>query len=284
MRIKHSKYKNTGLIFELLVKQIAADTLDKKDSPAVQILRNFFTGKSALVREFKLYEFILKNKSVSQAKAESIVSTIIEVGRTIDKDLLKKQKYNLIKEIKDNYNIDEFFSISVKDYKALAALYCLMEAHKVTDVIDPNFLVDNKTTILEHLTKEEQNKKQVRDTLIEEYSKYDKDLKLLTFKILLEKFNNKYKNLLPEQKNILKEFITSVNSQTRLRTLVNEEMNKIASAVRNLSSKITNEVVKIKLSEVAKSIKPLDNKSKVNDSHLVNLMQYYDLVNELKSL
>ncbi len=223
MRIKHSKYKNTGLIFELLVKQIASDTLNKKDSKAVEILKQYFTGRSALVREFKLYEFVLKNKSVSQSKAESIVSTIIEVSRSIDKKLLKTQKYNLIREIKDNYNIEDFFSINVKDYKPLAALYCLMEAHKVTDIVDPNFLVDNKTTILEHLTRERQNKKVVRDNLIEEYSKYDKDLKLLTFKILLEKFNSKYGSLLPEQKNILKEFITSVNSSTKLRNIVNEE-------------------------------------------------------------
>jgi len=284
MRIKHSKYKNTGLIFELLVKQIAADTLDKKDSAAVQILKKFFTGKSALVREFKLYEFILKNKSVSQAKAESIVSTIIEVARTIDKDTLKKQRYNLIKEIKDNYNIDEFFSISVKDYKALAALYCLMEAHKVTDVIDPNFLVDNKTTILEHLTKEEQNKKQVRDTLIEEYSKYDKDLKLLTFKILLEKFNSKYDSLLPEQKNILKEFITSVDSSARLRNVVNEELEKLKQIINKLKDTVQDEIVAIKLQEVAKGIQPVAKTKRVTDDHLVNIMQYYELVQELKGL
>ncbi len=284
MRIKHSKYKNTGLIFELLVKQIAADTLDKKDSPAVQILKNYFTGRSALVREFKLYEFILKNKSVSQVKAESIVSTIIEVARTIDKDTLKKQRYNLIKEIKENYNIDEFFSISVKDYKALAALYCLMEAHKVTDVIDPNFLVDNKTTILEHLTKEEQNKKQVRDTLIEEYSKYDKDLKLLTFKILLEKFNSKYGSLLPEQKNILKEFITSVDSSTRLRNVVNEELEKLKQIIDKLKDTVEDEIVAIKLQEVAKAIQPVAKTKRVTDDHLVNIMQYYELVQELKGL
>jgi broad-specificity NMP kinase len=75
-----------------------------------------------------------------------------------------------------------------------------------------------------------------------------------------------------------------VNSQLRLRNLVNEEMNKIASAVRNLSLKVKDEVVKIKLDEVAKSIKPLTNKDKIKDSHLINLMQYYDLVNELKTL
>jgi len=284
MRIKHSKYKNTGLIFELLVKQIAADTLDKKDSNAVEILKKYFTGKSALVREFKLYEFVLKNKSVSQSKAESIVSTIIEVSRSIDKKLLKTQKYNLIREIKDNYNIEDFFSINVKDYKPLAALYCLMEAHKVTDIVDPNFLVDNKTTILEHLTRERQNKKVVRDNLIEEYSKYDKDLKLLTFKILLEKFNSKYGSLLPEQKNILKEFITSVNSSTKLRNIVNEEFKKIKVVIENLTHSIEDEIVVIKLQEVAKSINPISKTKRVTDEHLINIMQYYELVQELKGL
>lgn len=284
MRIKHSKYKNTGLIFELLVKQIAADTLDKKDSPAVQIIKNFFTGKSALVREFKLYEFILKNKSVSQSKAESIVSTIIEVSRSIDKDLLKKQKYNLIKEIKESYDIEEFFSIAVKDYKPLAALYCLLEAHKVSDIVDPNFLVDNKTTILEHLTKEEQDKSQVRDTLIEEYSKYDKDLKLLTFKILLEKFNSKYGTLLPEQKNILREFITSVDSSTRLRNVVNEEFAKLKGIIDKLKDTVKDEIVAIKLQEVVKGIQPVEKTKRVTDDHLVNIMQYYELVQELKGL
>tara|TARA_B110000285_G_scaffold207139_1_gene246259 strand:+ start:835 stop:1689 length:855 start_codon:yes stop_codon:yes gene_type:complete len=284
MRIKHSKYKNTGLIFELLVKQIAADTLNKKDSSAVNVLRKYFTGKTSLVREFKLYQLILKNKSVSQSKAESIVSTIVEVARGIDKDLLKKQKYALIREIKDNYNIEDFFSMSVKDYKPLAALYCLMEAHKVTDLIDPDVLVNNKTTILEHLTKTVQDKGEVRDTLIEEYSKYDKDLKLLTFRILLEKFNSKYNTLLPEQKNILREFITSVDSSTKLRSIVNEEIKKLLLEIKKLKETSKNDIIAIKLQEVLKSIKPLSNKEKVTDSHLVDIMQYYELIKELKEL
>ena len=170
------------------------------------------------------------------------------------------------------------------DYKALASLYCLLEAQNNNELIDPNLIVNFRSTLLEHLTTEKQDVEEVKDTLIEEFGKYDKDLKLLTFKILLEKFNNKYKDLLPQQKNILKEFITSVNSQTRLRTLVNEELSKIKSEVSNLVTKVKDEVVKIKLDEVSKSIKILSNKDKINDNHLVNLMQYYDLVNELKSL
>ena len=285
MKIRHSKLRNTGLIFELLVKQIAADTLNNKDSKAVGILKNHFGGRTSLVREFKLYEFILKNKGIGQQKAETILSTITEISRNLDQKLLKKQKYDLISDIKESYNSEEFFGIQTNDYKALASLYCLLEAQN-NDItsIDPNSLVNYKSTLLEHLTTAVQDPLDVKDTLIEEYSKYDKDLKMLTFKIMLEKFNDNYKDLLPEQKNILKEFITSVNSQTRLRNVINEELLKIATAVGKLSTKVKDEVIKIKLDEVSKSIKALKKTDKITDNHLVNLMQYYDLVNELKSL
>lgn len=284
MKIKHSKYRNTGLIFELLVKQIAADTLGNQDSPAVGILKKYYGSNTSLAKEYKLYEFLVKNNNVSQNKAEAILSTITEISRKLNQKVLKESKYNIIAEIKKSYSLEDFFGMQVRDYKPLAALYCLLEAQNSNNLIDPQTLVDNKTTILEHLTSKPQDSKEVKDTIIEEYSKYDKDLKLLTFKILLEKFNNKYKDLLPEQKIILKEFITSVNSQTRLRTLVNEELSKIKTQVSELSSKVTDDILKIKLHEVSKGIVLLTNKQKIVDTHLINLMQYYDLVNELKSL
>tara|TARA_R100000734_G_C3297461_1_gene88479 strand:- start:224 stop:1078 length:855 start_codon:yes stop_codon:yes gene_type:complete len=284
MKIKHSKLRNTGLIFELLVKQIAADTLSKKDSPALAILKKHFTGKTSLSKEFKLYEFILKNSGVNQNKAEAILSTITEISRKLNQKTLKNQKYSLISDIKESYNIDEFFAIQVRDYKPLASLYCLLEAQNNSNLVNPQFLVDYKTNLLEHLTTSSQNEENVKETLIEEYSKYDKDLRLLTFKILLEKFNDNYKNLLPEQKNILKEFITSVSSTKRLHNIVNEELKKLSEIVGKLSDKVKDEVIKIKLDEISKAIKPLDSKEKISDTHLVNLMQYYELVNELKSL
>jgi|TARA_R110002153_G_scaffold134231_2_gene283416 hypothetical protein len=284
MKIKHSKYRNTGLIFELLVKQIAADTLNREQSPAVSILKEFYASRNSLAKEYKLYDLVTKSKGVSQRRAEAIVSTITEVSRKLNQDALKNQKYKLISEIKKHYDLDEFFSIQVRDYKALASMYCLLEAQNNQELVDPKYLVDNKVTLLEHLTDKSQNSNDVKDTLIEEYSKYDKDLKLLTFKILLEKFNSTYKDLLPEQKNILKEFITSVNSKKRLHNIVNEELRKLSSEVSKLTSKVTDEVVKIKLEEVARSIKTVKNTERIDDTHLVNLMQFYDLVNELKSL
>ena len=284
MKVKHSKYKNTGLIFELLVKQIAADTLSRKDSPAVKILRKFYTGNTSLVKEFKLYDFVLKNKGVGQRKAESIITTIVELSRKIDSTTLNKQKYQLIKELKANYDLEDFFSIKVEGYKPLAALYCLLEAQNTPDLVDPKVFVDNKTTLLEHFLQTKQQGDDAKDALIEEYSKYDKDLRLLTYKILLEKFNDKYADLLPEQKNILKEFIVSANSTTKLRALVNEELGKIQTQITALKPKVEDQIVKIKLDEILKSITPVKNTEKVTDNHLVSLMQYYELVGELKKV
>lgn len=284
MKIKHSKYKNTGLIFELLIKQVAADTLSRKESPAIKVIKKFYTGNTTLVKEFKLYDFILKNKGVGSKKAETIVSTIVEISRKLDLDSLKRQKYELIKELKQHYDLEEFFSMKVETYKPLAALYCLLEAQNTPDLLDPNVFVNNKTTILEHLTQTKHSEGQVKDALIEEYSKFDKDLRLLTYKILLEKFNNQYKDLLPEQKNILKEFIVSANSSIRLRNIVNEEMVKLGKDISVLKAKITDSVVRIKLEEIQKAIVPVKNTQKVDDNHLISLMQYYELVNELKNL
>lgn len=284
MKIKHNKFRNTGLIYELLVKQIAADTLAGKESPAVKILRKFYTGSSFLVKEFKLYDYILKNKGISQNKAESILSSIVDISRKLDQSSLRNQKYELVKEIKNHYSVEEFFSIKVRDYKPLAALYCLLEAQNNNELVDPNIFVNNKVTILEHLTSNEQDKDEVKDTLVEDYSKYDKDLKLLTYKILLEKFNTKYDNLLPEQKNVLREFITSINSTVKLRNSVNERIEEIRTDITAATVKVNNEVVKIKLNEVLKGIKPLSNKERVDDNVLVNLMQYYELIAELRQL
>ena len=284
MKIKHSKFKNTGLMYELLVKQIAADTLSKNESPAVSILKQFFAGKTALAKELKLYEYILKNTSLTENKAETVLSTITEISLKLNQKSLKDQKYNLISEIKKHYDLEEFFAIQVRDYKPLAAMYCLLEAQNNSTLVDPDFLVSNKVTILEHLTSVKADREAVKDTLIEEYSKYDKDLRLLTYKILLEKFNSNYKDLLPEQKNILKEFITSVDSTTRLRNIVNQEILKIKEEISKLTKNIKDEVVKIKLEEVVKTIKTLKKTEKINDNHLVNLMQYYDLVNEMRGL
>jgi hypothetical protein len=282
MKIKHSKFRNTGLIYELLMKQIAADTLENRPSPAIKILKKFYSGKSFLAKENKLYEYISKNKGIGREKAETVLSTITEISRKLDQASLKNQKYELISDIKKSYDLNHFFSAKVRDYKPFAALYCLLEAQNNSELVDPQVFVDNKSTILEHLTEKSQDEDKVRQSLIEEYGTYEKDLKLLTYKILLEKFNKKYENLLPEQKNILKEFITSVDSTSKLREFVNEELAKVKVEINNLVPMVLDDIVRIKLKEVANNITPFSKKEKVDDDTLALLMQYYELIKEIR--
>ena len=282
MKIKHSKFRNTGLIYELLIKQIAADTLENRPSPAIKILKKYYSGKSFLAKEYKLYEYITKNKGIGRDKAETVLSTITEISRKLDQASIKNQKYNLIAEVKQSYNVEHFFSAKVRDYKALAALYCLLEAQNNSELVDPQVFVDNKTTILEHLTEEVQDKGDVRQSLIEEYSNYEKDLKLLTYKILLEKFNKKYATLLPEQKKILKEFITSVDSTTKLREYVNSALENVKLQLTELTKEVQDDIIRIKLNEVVENITPVSNKQKVDTETLAILMQYYELIKEIK--
>ena len=166
MKIKHSKYKNTGVLFELLVRQITADTLKGSNSPAIDILKEYFV-KTSLGREYKLYESVLKSNVISEGRANTIISTILENSKRFSRSSLKKQKYNLINEIKKHYDLDVFFGSKIKNYKELAALYTLIEGYNQKTDIDSQQLINNKITLLEHLTKKQINADDIKDKAIQ---------------------------------------------------------------------------------------------------------------------
>ena len=281
MKIKHSKYKNTGILFELLVRQITADTLKGGDSPAIDILKEYFV-KTSLGREYKLYESVLKSKVLNEGRANMVISTILESSSKFNRTTLRKQKYNLINEIKKHYNLDVFFGAKIKNYKELASLYTLIEGYNSKESSDSNQIIDNKVTLLEHLTTQEVNEKEVEEDVLKEFQTYDKDLRILTYKVLLEKFNNKYDNLSSEQKQVLKEFINSVDSAPGLRDFYNSKIDELKSTLNEEAKTIKNKATQIKITEVAKYLVELDKTTKVDNDNLVDLLQYYELVKEIK--
>jgi len=278
MNIKHSKYKNTGILFELLVRQITTDTLEGKDSPAKNILQKYFV-KSELGREYKLYESLLKKTSLTEAKASLIISTLLESSKTLNRGALKRQKYNLINEIKKYYDLVKFFNHKLPNYKPYAAFYTLTELLNL-DNPNPNQLIQNKVTILEHLTIASIKENKVRDEIMEEIT--DKDTKLLTYKILMEKFNDKYGNLALKQKLILKEYVNSIDNAPRLKEFYVDKINEIKGELKELNKKTKNEVTKIKINEVISLIKVPSKNYKLKDKDLVDLLQYCDLIDELE--
>ena len=280
MRIKHSKYKNTGILFELLVRQITTDTLEGTDSPAKELLQKYFV-KSELGREYKLYESLLKKTSLTEAKASITISTLLESSKTLNRGALRRQKYNLINEIKKHYNLVQFFNHQLPNYKPFAAFYTLLELSN-TNKPNPDQLIQNKVTILEHLTVAPIKESKVRDEVMDEVNKSDKDTKLLTYKILMEKFNDKYGDLATKQKLILKEYINAIDNAPRLKEFYTNKVNEIKKELIDLNKSTKNEVTKIKITEIASLIKVPSKNYKLKDKDLVDLLQYCDLVDELE--
>jgi hypothetical protein len=283
MQVKHSKYKNTGILFELLVRQITSDTLEDKDSPAKDILKKYFV-KTELGREYKLYETLLKKTTLTETKANIVVSTLIDSSKTLNRGVVKRQKYNLINEIQQHYNVNEFFNHKLPSYKVYAAFYTLLEISNVQQSANPNQIITNKVTILEHLTAASIKESKLRDEVMEEVEKADRDVLFLTHKILMEKFNTKYDSLNLNQKLLLKEYINSVDNTPRLKEFYTNKINEIKTGLTALNKKTKNPSTKIKINEIISIIQPPSKNAKVTDNDLVDLLQYYDLINELETV
>jgi len=281
MNIKHSKYKNTGLLFELIVRQITADTLSGIDSKATGIMKKFFV-KSELGKEYKLYETISKHKNISEAKADMILTTVIESSKTLNRSSLKRQKYNLIKEISKHYNLEEFFKIKLPSYKTHASLYTLLEIYNSEVLSNPDQIIDNKISLLEYMVATPIKSKKVENDLMEEFKSYPKDLRILTYKVMLENFNGKYGTLNDDQKDVLKEFINSVDNTPRLKEFYNGKVFDLKEKLNKILPNIENKATQIKLNEVTNLLSPLSKTSNVSDDDLINLLQYCELLEEIK--
>ncbi len=282
MRINHSKYKNTGILFELLIRQITTDTLEDNPSPARKLLHKYFV-KTELGREYKLYETVSKNTNLTESKSSIVLTSLLETSKTLNKGSLKRQKYNLIKEIQEHYNLDKFFNHKIPNYKSYAALYTLIELNNSSSP-DTNQLIQNKITLMEHLSSSNVKLNNIKKETLEEINNSDRDLKLLTYKILLEKFNEKYGDLSNSQKVILREYLNSIDNKVKLKEFYNTNIKEIFNNLKLQLNKVDDGVTKIKLEEILNMVKPLTKEEKIKDNHLVDLLQYCDLIQEIENI
>jgi hypothetical protein len=283
MKIKHSKFKNTGILFELLVRQIASDTVSNKDSAAIGLVKKYFS-KSELAKEYKLYQALITPKNLSEAKAETFINSTLEASLRLNKTALRKEKYNIIKEIREHYDLEEFFKAKISHYKQYAAAFNLIEAHNSLEFTEPQQIIDNKVTLLEHITRKEINKEGVKDRVMEEYAGMDKGSRILAYRMLLEKFNSKYATLSERQKLTLKEFINNITNTTKLRDFVNSNFKTIIDEINQLIPTVADKTTQIKLTEVVTFLQPLDKTQSVKDENIISLLQYYQLIDEIKSV
>ena len=278
MKVKHSKYKNTGILFELLTRQLTSDTIAGGLSKSLSFLKKHFNSKTELLKEYKIYHTLATQKYNKDSQATMLIETLIDAHKKLNKSQLRREKYNLIKEIKDTYNVNDFFKAKITNYKIMASIFNLLENKKATALS----IVDSKVTLLEHIT-QKQNKPK-KDIVFENFNKQDSDTRLLTYKVLLEKFNNKYSGLQDNQKTLLKEYVNSVTNSSALKSYINQEIKEVKKDITKYSKKVEDKAVAIKLNETKEMIKPLCKKSSVHDDNVINLLNYYELVNELKTI
>lgn len=283
MKVKHSKYKNTGLLFELLVRQITADTLNGvATSPALSILKTSFV-KTELGKEHKLYETLFSTKNLTEQKAEVILNTVLESTAKLNRSALRREKYNLINEIKKHYNLQEFFGHKVNNYRCYASFYKLVEIHN-SDINDANAVISNKMTILETICSTPVSNNRATNEVMDEFAGYDKETRTLAYNIMLEKFNEKYGTLNTDQKNILREYINHSDNAAKLREFYNSNVTALRESLTTCLGTIEDQTTQIKLTEAIKLLQEVDKTHRVSTDDLVNLLQYCELKAELTNL
>ena len=284
-KIKHSKFKNTGVLFELLVRQITLEVLNgDKTENAKNIVREFFAPNTELNKELRLYDILLKEKYSSETKADRLVETVCDAHTKLNQLKLSKEKFNLIKEVSAKFDIEQFLSSPITNYKVLASIYKVFES-KRENSYDIKDIFNSKITLIENITsKPSQLAKPTEDKkLIETYKQQDKDLRLLTYKILVETFNKKYTNLDDSQKNLLKEYINNITNTTKFKDYVGTQLPKIVAELKSIKSKVEDKVTTIKLSETISVLEKMKMGKSVTDGHVSSIMLSYELIKELKS-
>jgi len=258
--------------------------MSSNKSVAEKILKEFFNSKKELSKELKFYQYLINEKYNSETKAEKFIDTVCEARKRFDENKITKEKYNLIKAIKENYNIDDFIKSPVSHYKELASIYKIFEVATTNEQYEPTDIVSARFTITESIINSSiQNKdSKIKDAVMEEYKKIDEDLRAISYKLLVENFNKKYKNLTAEQKELLREYINNINNTGKLNLYVSGEATKLATALKDVGSKISDKVTKIKLAETISNIKKIKSAKRIKEEHLSALMMTYELLKELK--
>jgi len=284
-RKKHNKIKNTGILFELLTRQIAVDVMnDSKNSPSVKIIKEFFNEHTQLGKENELYKVLIEKKYKTTEQANILIEAVIKNRRKLSNRKLKNEKFNLIKTIKENYDVNAFFNARIPNYKVLASVYTLFENESIKDVVDTIEETDSKITILENITFTNTKNKKSQNKVVENYSTQDTDVRLLTYQLLVDKFNKKYSTLNESQKNLLREYINNLSNTNSLREFIDSEVTKVKSKLKNHLSKVNDKITKIKLTEAIKHTDNAVGGKFVKDSHVVSLMRYYELIKELDNV
>ena len=279
-KLKHSKYKNTGILFEMLVRKLTSETMTSNKSVTIDIIKKYFGKNTELAKELHMYNSLLKEQHKSEARAIDFINTVKKSHAHLNQSVLNRQKYNLVKEISERFVFEDLAKMHIPNYKTLASIYMLFE-YKNSD--NPKQIMQCKNVIIENAmpNTSAQTKK---DPVLETFSKQEKDTRLLTYKIMIDKFNEKYSGLSESQKQLLNQYITNVNNTTALKEYVQTIIPTVKKHLSEHAKQITDQVTRIKVQKLSEMLCNVETMKRLKESHVLSLMRYMDLVDELKEV
>lgn len=285
-KAKHSKFRNTGLLFELLTRQVTADILaGKDDSPAKRLLFKYFSPNTELGREWRLYNFLVNEHVKDELHAEKYITVTLKQREKLNNKNLIEQKYNLIKEINSIYSSESLLKSNLKNYKLFASVYKLFEDHINNKLkFDVNEIIQARNYITENLCGIKKSIVESEDETIKIYKQESEDIRMLSYKFMVDGLNKKYQGLDQNQKRILREFINNITNTNSLNTLINEEVDSVKSELTDLSSKVDSHVIKIKITETIRQLEKVKPSKSVKDNQVMVLLLSYELIKEIKSI
>lgn len=276
-KFKHSKIKNTAILFELLSKQVTADVLSETSNKSLPMIRKYFNSKTELGKELACYHIVTETIGKRESSANKILELAVQHRKRLDVKKLAREKYNLISELRTVYDIDMFFESRVSNYRLYAALYKMFE-YDSSD--NPTAHVESYETILEHMTSTP------KANMISEgkkmYSESESpELQALTFKMIVEKFNKKYKNLSERQKKLINRFITENTSLEPFKNYFYGEVKSVRNDLYEIAKTVDDKSLRIKITESITLMNEMVTSKYIKDEHLSAMLKYYQLVDVL---
>jgi hypothetical protein len=274
--LKHSKVRNTAILFELLVRQIAADTMDNQDSPAIALLRKHFKEGTELYKELSLYRTLAEERFDSH-QATRFLSAAVQSRKQLNETILRRSKYNLIRDIKNKLVFENFINARISNYKLNASIFKVFE-YNISDA--PAEITRCHGTIIEHVARKET----LPVPVVESFTKEDPVIRKLASKIVVDRFNEKYSSLNTSQKELLREYVNSINNSPALLDTVKNQIPIIVENLNTLNDTIPSKVIKIKLQEVTNMVSGMVGLKAIQDKHILTMLRYYELIEQLKGV
>ena len=219
---KHNKKRNTGLLYEFLVRaasEAIIESNDQKRDMALKIIKSHFSRDSELYREFRLFHSLAATTVVSESVADSILAAAKDAAKRYDARTLDHEKSMLIRNINHNLNDNRFYDRRVNEYTIYATIQTLLN--------------EWRRPIPVNIVQVAEFEQQLREWLLEEkvVATVDevKDADPLVEKLMLKKFNERYgRGLTEEQSNLIRSYVFEEDDvQEHMKNLKESALNEI---------------------------------------------------------